>query len=78
VNSKAILLITAGKPDPLVWAALEQAGCLVQSVRFDAAPADGWFAVVDSVGAIEQATAFCRQWRGRPGGREAPLLWLAD
>lgn len=78
MNSKAILLVSASKPDALVWGALEHAGCLVESVRFGPATPEGWFAIVDSAGAIEQATAFCRQWRGRSGGRDAPLLWLAD
>ncbi len=78
MNSKAIFLVSASKPDALVWGALEQAGCLLESTRFGAPPAEGWFAIVDSANALEEATAYCRQWRSRPGGHEKPLLWLAD
>jgi sigma-B regulation protein RsbU (phosphoserine phosphatase) len=78
VNSKTILFACANEPDEAIRTALEQAGCAVQSVRFGALPPEGWLAVVDAGGAIEAATAFCRQWRGRSGGHDAPVLWLAD
>lgn len=75
MGERPILLATVGEPDPAVRAALDEAGFPVQPVSFDIADVESpRLMLVDSYGAVDSATSFCRRWRQR----SMPLVWLAD
>jgi len=77
MERQSILLAATGEEADKARPTLEAAGFAVHVV---APEANEWpasrAAIVD--GAAPDATAFCRRWRGRSGGQDAPLVWLAD